>query len=280
MNYKLLMLKDYIKYSFVKSKVPIPETSELFSAMSFNIRKDTIDDGVNKWQNRKDDVVSLLINSHCHVMGLQEVMPHMFKFITSKLNYRYDSYGINSFYGVKLNRRFSDYELGNAILWDKTKYSCITKGVFWLSDTPTRPSCSWGNTEPRSCVYVILRDIQTQRIYYIYNTHLDHLKGNTKKMVDLIATRIKNKVFYHNNILMGDLNIDLNVDEERKQLESINFYFLDNTYNHIKDLTFNAWHNKLSKTIDAIYFNMQDIKCKTINTTASDHLPIIIYKTI
>jgi hypothetical protein len=53
---------------------------------------------------------------------------------------------------------------------------------------------------------------------------------------------------------------------------------LTSTYNHIKDLTFNAWNPKLSKTLDAIYFSMNDVKCKVIQTKLSDHLPIVIYK--
>lgn len=271
------VFRDFLKYSFVKSKqTPIINDTK-FSAMSFNLRKDTIEDKSNCWQFRKNDVVNFILNEKTHIVGMQEVMPHMYKYVIGNLGHQYDGYGINSFIGGKLNTTLLTSSIGNAIIWDKTRYMCFDKGHFWLSDTPNKPSKTWGNVEPRTCVYVGLHDTQTKESYYIYNTHLDHNASNQEKMVDLISTQIKEKINDYNVVFMGDLNLNFVIPEDRHKLDSLN-NIMSNTYNYIKDLTFNAWHPKLTKTLDAIYFNMSNIKCKVIKSKFSDHLPIVIYK--
>ena len=276
-NHNFYVLWDFIKSTFVKvKKNPIENTTPI-SIMSFNLRRDTTEDKMNCWQYRKDAVVDFILEQKSHIVGMQEVMPHMFKYLISKLSYQYNYYGINSFVGGKLNVVPFFPSLGNCIIWDKTRYICFDKGHFWLSEKPNKPSKTWGNNEPRTCIYVGLHDVKTKESYYIFNTHLDHDEGNREKMADIIGAKIKDKLNNYNVVFMGDLNVNLNIPEERHQLDSLN-NILSNTYNHIKDLTFNAWHPKLSKTLDAIYFNMTNMKCKVINTKLSDHLPIVIYK--
>lgn len=272
-----MMLKDFIHYSFVKSKGVITENKIPTYIMSFNLRKDAISDKENCWQFRKKDVVDFLLNEKPHVVGMQEVMPHMYKYVLAHLGHQYDGYGINNFIGGKLNTTLLMSAIGNAIIWDKSRYVCFDKGHFWLSDKPNKPSATWGNKEPRTCVYVGLHDIITNESFYIYNTHLDHIANNQQKMADLIASKIKLKKNNYNIALMGDFNINFAIPEDRHQLDALNV-ILTSTYNHIKDLTFNAWHPKLSKTLDAIYFSMNNMKCKVIPSKLSDHLPIAIYK--
>jgi endonuclease/exonuclease/phosphatase family metal-dependent hydrolase len=276
-NHPFYILWDFIKYTFFKTKKDSIKNTTPLNIMSFNLKKDSYEDNMNCWQYRKDDVVDFILNEKSHIVGMQEVMPHMFKYLISKLGYQYDYYGINSFVGGKLNKIPVLSSLGNCIIWDKTRYICFDKGHFWLSDTPNEPSATWGNTENRCCVYVGLHDMVTKESYYVFNTHLDHIADNQQKMVDLIASRIKDKMNNYNIVFMGDLNVNFSIPEDRHKLDSLNI-MLTSTYNHIKDLTFNAWHPKLSKTLDAIYFNMNDVKCKVIQTKLSDHLPIVIYK--
>lgn len=272
-----MMIKDFIKYSFVKSKGVMIENKTPTYIMSFNLRKDAISDKENCWQFRKKDVVDFFLNENPHVVGMQEVMPHMYKYLLANLGHQYDGYGINNFIGGKLNTTLLMSAIGNAIIWDKSRYVCFDKGHFWLSDKPNKPSTTWGNKEPRTCVYVGLHDIITNESFYIYNTHLDHIAKNQQKMVDLIASKIKLKNNNYNVVLMGDFNINFAIPEDRHKLDALNV-ILTSTYNYIKDLTFNAWHPKLSKTLDAIYFSMNNMKCKVIQSKLSDHLPIAIYK--
>ena len=275
--HSLLIIKDYIKYTFIRYKSDIEESVYPFKAMTLNLRKDTYKDGDKSWKYRKESVINLIKTEKPSVLGMQEVMPHMFKFILSKFYGRYDGYGINSFSNINLKISLTTYQLGNAIIWDKTKYKCIDKGVFWLSDTPNKVSCTFGNTEPRTCIYVGLKDVITNEVLYVYNTHLDHLEGNRKKMADLISTYIKDKIDNYDVILMGDLNVDLNIPKEKEEMASIN-ELLDCSYNYTNDMTFNSFKEKLTKTLDAIYFNIKDIKCEVINVKLSDHLPIKIFK--
>lgn len=59
------------------------------------------------------------------------------------------------------------------ILWKKDKFSCIKKGVFWLSDTPEEPSKGWDERYDcfRICMYAVLQDKESGSRFCFMNTH-------------------------------------------------------------------------------------------------------------
>ena len=56
-----------------KLKTTLHENKPKIEVMSFNIRFDNPDDGINNWNNRKEIVKELLSNYKCDFIGLQEV---------------------------------------------------------------------------------------------------------------------------------------------------------------------------------------------------------------
>ena len=48
--------------------------SDVISAMTFNIRVDTLLDGFNRWNNRKEKVVDVLARNGADVIGVQEAL--------------------------------------------------------------------------------------------------------------------------------------------------------------------------------------------------------------
>lgn len=46
--------------------------AQLFPVMSYNIRYDNPEDGVNSWDNRKADLVAMLQQTHPYILGIQE----------------------------------------------------------------------------------------------------------------------------------------------------------------------------------------------------------------
>ena len=60
-------------------------TQDLSSAMTFNVRYDTVKDGINQWENRKD-VLNLLKNYSPDIVGFQEMLKSQLEFIDENLN--------------------------------------------------------------------------------------------------------------------------------------------------------------------------------------------------
>ena len=106
--------------------------------MSYNIRYDSQNDGENRWDLRKNELVKLLEYYHPDFIGIQEAMPHQFKFIAEHLDhYNYLGHGRD---GLD-----TDSE-ATPIFYDFTKYELLTKDLFWLSSTPKQISKGLGNT--------------------------------------------------------------------------------------------------------------------------------------
>ena len=268
-KHKLQIIKECFYYTFHKHKVMKLIKNNPFKIISLNLRKDTWKDGDNCWSNRKESIVDFIKREQPHVMCMQEVMPHMYKYLLHELGEVYTGYGVSCFTGINL--KYSLNTLGNAIIYDKHKYELVSSGKFYLSPTPNRVSCGWGSSEPRTCIYVELYDKKSDRKFYVYNTHLDHVSNEARQeSVKLIASNIKNVDTY----LMGDFNTPMDSEDL-----NILYEILDCTYNHNKDNTFNCFHKTRTKALDGIFFEFgKNFKIKIAEEKLSDHAAIIIYE--
>jgi endonuclease/exonuclease/phosphatase family metal-dependent hydrolase len=72
------------------------------------------------------------------------------------------------------------------------RFDIIDEATFWLSDAPERPgSATWGNTRPRTCTLVRLRERARGRTLTIASTQLDEASARSRDLsVQLIARRI------------------------------------------------------------------------------------------
>ena len=72
------------------------------------------------------------------------------------------------------NKYRSVNELESApILWKRDKFECMDTGYFWLSDTPEVESRGWDELYNcwRMCEYVILKHIESGKVFTYMNTH-------------------------------------------------------------------------------------------------------------
>ena len=137
------LLLGYIS-SFAQTKI-----------MSYNIRYDTQNDGENRWDLRKDELVKLLEYYNPDFIGMQEAMPHQFKFIAEHLDdYNYVGHGRDGLY--------TDSE-ATPIFYDFTKYQLLTKDLFWLSSTPKKISKGWDAALNRIVVYAKFKSRKTNQ---------------------------------------------------------------------------------------------------------------------
>ena len=69
---------------------------EKIKIMTYNIRLNTDADGINKWDNRKEGIVSLIKNEDVDILGIQEALPDQIEYLSNQLkDYNYIGEGRN-----------------------------------------------------------------------------------------------------------------------------------------------------------------------------------------
>ncbi|QGH33584.1 endonuclease [Gracilibacillus salitolerans] len=255
--------------------------------MSFNIRVDIPEDGMNAWEYRKVMVSNIIENHHPYVFGIQEGLLSMIKDLETNLpEYRWIGDG----------RRGGNDDEYCAIFYDHQKLECIDKGQFWLSDTPEIPnSISWESDFPRICTWGHFRSKHdTDREFIIYNTHLDHISQLARENgTALILERVQKHTedYQVPIILTGDLNsepdnlvIRFLRGEETIQELTANLKDTFKVVNCKPGQTFHDFSGGINgEPIDYIFCTPE---CKVLSAVvdrskingnyASDHYPIIV----
>ena len=168
--------------------------------MTYNIRNSNANDGVNKWDKRKQALANLILKVNPDVLGTQEVLIKQLKDM-KKLLPEYDVQGMGRNNGKHAGEH-------STIFYKRSKYDLITTGNFWLSETPgIAGSKSWDAALTRICTWVKLKDKQTGEDFFVFNTHFDH-KGNVarQKSAALLCHTIDSLCGYLPVILTGDFN--------------------------------------------------------------------------
>ena len=135
--------------------------------ISYNIRYNNLNDGINKWDNRKETVFNFLNNEYPDFIGMQEVLENQLDELLINLN-DYSFIGIGREDG-KNRGEFSP------IFYLKDSYNLIKTSTFWLSKTPEKVSVGWDAALERICTYGYFESKKTKRRFWVFNTHFDHL---------------------------------------------------------------------------------------------------------
>lgn len=182
---------------------PAPQHNQAdvqLTAMSFNLRYGTANDGDNSWPKRDHLVMDVLQGRNADVVGVQEALSFQLQQITD----RFPHYAI---IGVGRDDGKTKGEHA-AILIDTRRFTIDASGTFWLSDTPEIvASTSWGNSITRICTWARLIDRDSGRAFYIFNAHYDHRSQPSREHSSrLIAQRIAQRPHNDPLLLMGDFN--------------------------------------------------------------------------
>jgi len=209
------------------SSIEIPanltDDGKALSVMSFNIRCFTKEaEEINYWTNRKDAVLALILNYSPDIIGFQEVTHPQYLFLMEELGDLYGYYGsyrsgLNTERGNFLiktsdpkvnspNIAFSSM-IGEAspIFYKKSRFEIVNHEMFWLSESPEKPSKGWDADLKRIATYLELKDHYTDNTVRFLNTHFDH-KGETAEQnsANLINDFIADRSGF---IVVGDFNV-------------------------------------------------------------------------
>lgn len=244
--------------------------------ISYNIRYNNPDDGVNAWPNREQNVKALVKFHDADVLCVQEALPEQFDALLKKSNF--DVVGV----GREDGKRKGEF---SAVYFDKDRFVKKDGGTFWLSETPDVPSKGWDAALNRVCSWVRLYDQLNKKEFLVFNAHYDH-KGVQARIES--AKLIKQKIQQIAPALPVVFTGDLNVTPETEAISTIKSFLSDakeisqepaygpnGTFN---DFDFNS---DLKDKIDYIFVNkgfkvqkfavLSDSKDKRY---FSDHLPV------
>ncbi|MFT6865942.1 MAG: endonuclease/exonuclease/phosphatase family metal-dependent hydrolase [Cyclobacteriaceae bacterium] len=176
-------------------------SSQSYKIVTYNIRLSLASDSANAWENRKDNVASMLQFYEPDIFGIQEGLPEQVDYLDENLK-SYAYLGVGRDDGARKGE-FS------AIYFNENRVKLIEGHTFWLSLTPDYPSKGWDAALPRICTYGLFEDVNTENQFWVFNTHFDHI-GETARLesVKLILhkmAKINEKKLPA--ILMGDLNL-------------------------------------------------------------------------
>jgi endonuclease/exonuclease/phosphatase family metal-dependent hydrolase len=167
--------------------------------MTYNIRLDVEDDGENNWTHRKDFFTSQIQFYEPDIFGVQEAKPNQVIDIATALS-QYSYIGIG-------REGIGKGESSN-IYYKKDRFEVLENNTFWLSDSPDKISIGWDAAFNRVCTYALFKDLKTKQIFWVFNTHLDHIGELARTNgILLILSKMATLNTKNNTVLfMGDLN--------------------------------------------------------------------------
>ncbi|WP_394336337.1 endonuclease/exonuclease/phosphatase family protein [Flavobacterium psychrotolerans] len=255
--------------------------AQSLKVMTYNIRLDVEVDGENDWTHRKDFFTSQIQFYEPDIFGIQEAKPNQVIDIATLLP-QYNYLGIG-------REGIGKGESSN-IYYKKDRFSVKETSTFWLSETPNIISKGWDAAFNRVCTYGLFKDLKTKKIFWVFNTHLDHMGEEARtKGIQLILSKITalNAKKYP-VIFMGDFNSEPNenrIIELQKIMDDSRFVSQERPFGPSGSFN-NFKHNEaVTKLIDYIFIsknsNFEVKKYAVLSDSKdlrypSDHLPIYI----
>ena len=234
------------------------------SIVSFNIRCCDDPDG-HSIDERALRLKEILVKENADLIGFQEYTPKWHEFIVENFGYEYEIF----------NKYRAESQLESApILWKKDKFECISKGYFWLSDTPEVESRGWDERSHcyRICEYVILNHKETNKQFTFMNTHFGFGDGCQTKSAELIH-KYSEKISSNPTFITGDFNMK----HKDKGYSEITKYFKDVNKLTSNDLrtTYHGYGKASDAHIDFCFINekITPVQLKMLTETFSGKYP-------
>jgi endonuclease/exonuclease/phosphatase family metal-dependent hydrolase len=176
---------------------------QTLKVMTYNLRLDTPDDGINQWPKRTDKVVALITKYNPDIIGVQEALHHQLQDLLRLLpGYSYCGVGRDD------GKEKGEY---SAILFRNNRFGLLDTKTHWLSETMDVPgSKSWDAAITRVFTTARFFDRDTKKEFLMINTHFDHIgkvaRENSSKLIKKYLEGVKNDGSELPVIVSGDFN--------------------------------------------------------------------------
>jgi endonuclease/exonuclease/phosphatase family metal-dependent hydrolase len=179
----------------------LPVHAQTLRVMTFNVRYPSPDDGPNRWELRRDLLVSTIRDKPPDLVGTQELFFEQAQYIVGKLPEF-------AWFGISRRGNHEDEHMG--VFYRKESLRLLDSGNFWLSETPDAPgSMSWNVSLPRMVTWGLFELKQGGRRFYFFNTHFPHRREDDQARLEcakVLAERIGKSPKEVPLILTGDFN--------------------------------------------------------------------------
>ena len=259
--------------------IPVSMFAQQMNIITFNIRYNTPNDGINAWPNRIEMVSGLLKYHEPDIFGLQEALIGQIEDIKTNLP-DFEWFGV----GRDDGKKAGEY---SPVFFNKTKLILIESGTFWLSETPEKPSKGWDAALNRIVSWGKFKSKITGKQFIVFNTHFDH-RGDEARKNSAFLIRDKIKEISGNQGLPIILTGDFNLAPESEPIGLIKSFMKDSRdisetppYGPVG--TFNSfdWNAPMEKRIDYIFTQggIKVLKYAVISDSKdqrwpSDHMPV------
>ena len=252
-----------------------------YSAMTYNLRFNTPNDGPNWWELRKEWVADQVNYYAPDVMGIQEGKHEQVTFLDSAL-INYDFVGV----GRDDGKTGGEY---SAVFYNAEKLEVLESGTFWLSETPNKVSVGWDASMERISSWAKFKDKLTGDQFWVFNAHLDHIGPESRlNALKLVYQKTQEKNIEGLPVLvMGDFNsvpgappiqFLSSVMKDSREVSETKPYGPIGTFNGF-DVS-----SPLEGRIDYIFVNDEiDVKKYVVisevrgGLSPSDHLPVFVH---
>jgi len=266
-----MKLKEIIEFYKSQKSIMVRNNQDIV-IMSFNIRCISDQDTGNKfWKIRMPYIRKVLEDENPDIIGFQEVKVKQFNYLKRILrtfDYEY----------CKRDEKV-DGE-ANPVFFKVDRFTLIAKNTFWLSIPYDAMSNSFHGSCNRICSYVYLKDMTSNKMFLVFNTHLDHKVEEARiKGIKLIKDMVKElNVQTIPHLIIGDMNDFYN----SKTINELFSTYIDASKlkNNPNEFTFHDYGTKKEK-IDfiALSKNITQLDYKVVTNKyndiyPSDHYPI------
>lgn len=182
--------------------IPSALYAQQMNIISFNIRYNTPNDGINAWPNRIEMVTGLLRFYDAGIFGLQEALYGQIIDIENRLP-GYAWIGVGRDDGNK-EGEFCP------VFYNKSAFTLLDHGTFWLSETPQKPSFGWDAACKRVTTWARFKAQKTGKEFLVFNTHFDHQGQEARKNSAVLIREKIEEMTYNKDlpvILTGDFNL-------------------------------------------------------------------------
>jgi len=257
--------------------------SQSLNVMTFNLRYNNTGDSLNAWTYRKDNAASQILFYNVHLLVVQEALNDQMMDLLQRLP-KYKTFGG----GRDDGKTKGEY---SAIFYDSIRLEKLDGAMFWLSQTPDVPgSKGWDAAITRMVTWCKFKDKQTQKIFFAFNTHFDHIgKIARAESAKMILQKVKEIAGLTPVIFSGDFNatpsddpIKIIVDPSNPD-HLIDSKLISRTPHYGPQGTFNGFESKekINEPIDHIFIknNVKVLKHATLSESwqgrfSSDHFPV------
>lgn len=250
------------------------------TVISFNIRVNSPNDGINIWENRKEWLTNSITFFEGDIVGAQEVTFTQLKDMKALLpNYLH----------IGVGRDGGKGEL-NPIFFVKDRFEVLESNTFWLSETPgVVGSKGWDAAFPRTVTWAKLYDKKAGSIFYFFNTHFDH-KGTEarEKSAEIISSKIDSIAGNRPVLLTGDFNTPPDSDPYKILMDSgLEDTSLNANMSYTPGYTANRWNVEAEgdyNIIDYVFYRGKELSPFKYHVLdgqrgrrfISDHFPVMV----